>query len=191
MEISLRLTKPIKNLIIIILAFTFIYATTNTNNNNSIPNYWIKNLGTYYQIPKGWFFKKRFENNALSIYITKDKFDKNEQFKTGFSLHFIPHCKNNILQNPNKLAPSLNAKNLITNLSYHMNRTIVSKPYTFKDHQSIGYGATTKNNKYTMRIIALGDDKNDICLILMFEAPNEEWKNVEKIGNKIIESHWR
>jgi len=163
--------------------------TSNINVTSS--EYWKQNLATYYKIPKGWFVEKRLENSALSIYITKDKFDKNEQFKIGFSLHYVENCKNNIPQNPNKLLPSLRSKNIIINLSYNMNRSIIHKPYTFKDNHLIGYGVTTKNSKYTMRNIALGDDINNVCLILMFEAPNKDWKDVENIGNEIMENHWK
>jgi len=153
--------------------------------------YWSKNLDTYYKIPKGWFVEKRIENDASSIYITKDKFDKNEQFKIGFSLHYIKNCKNNKIQNPDNLTPSLYAKNQVINLSYYIKRTIVQKPYTFKDNHLLGYGVTTKDDKYTMRNIALGDDINNVCLNMMFEAPNKDWKSVENIGNEIIESHWK
>jgi len=181
-----------KNFILLILIILNVKAELKEDiNTTQAPAYWLKNLHTYYRIPKNWFFEKRFENNALSLYITKDQFDKNEQFKIGFSLHYISNCKGNVLQNPNKLIPSLNAKNLITNLSYNMNNKILSKPYSFKDNHLIGYGVTVKNQSITMRSISLGDDINNICLRLIFEAPNKEWKSVEKIGNAIIESHWR
>jgi hypothetical protein len=162
-----------------------------SNNNIKDSEYWKQNLDTYYKTPKDWFVEKRLENDAFSIYITKDKFDKNQQFKIGFSLHYVKNCKNNILNNPNKLIPSLNAKNLIINLSYNMNRTIIHKPYTFKDNHLIGYGVTTKNDSYTMRNIVLGDDINNVCLRLIFEAPNEDWDSVENIGDQIMQSHWK
>lgn len=181
-----------KKFIILILILINANAELKQDTNTTyISEYWLKNLNTYYRIPKNWFVEKRFENNALSLYITKDKFDKNEQFKIGFSLHFIANCKNNSILNPNKLIPSHYAKNKIINLSYNMNRIIIRKPYTFKDNHLIGYGVTTKNTKYTMRNIFIGDDKNNVCLDLIFEAPNQEWKNVERIGNAIIESHWQ
>ena len=164
---------------------------TNSNINVKNSKYWKENLHTYYQIPKNWFVEKRFENDASSLYITKDKFDKNEQFKIGFSLHYIKNCKNNKIQNPDNLTPSLYAKNQVINLSYYIKRTIVQKPYTFKDNHLLGYGVTTKDDKYTMRNIALGDDINNVCLNMMFEAPNKDWKSVENIGNEIIESHWK
>ncbi|NQY20035.1 MAG: hypothetical protein HRT40_01805 [Campylobacteraceae bacterium] len=161
--------------------------------NTDLPDaeYWTKNLDSYYKIPKDWFVERRIENDASSIYITKDKFDKNEQFKIGFSLHYIKNCKNNLLQNPDKLIPSFYVKNKVTNLAFNMNRTIVHKPYTFKDNHLIGYGVTTKNDKYTMRSIALGDDINNVCLSLIFEAPNKDWKSVETVGHEIMSNHWK
>jgi len=161
--------------------------------NTDLPDaeYWTKNLDTYYKIPKDWFVERRIENDASSLYITKDKFDKNQQFKIGFSLHYVKNCKNNTLQNPDKLTPSFYVKNKVTNLAFNMNRTIVQKPYTFKDNHLIGYGVTTKNDKYTMRSIALGDDINNVCLTLIFEAPNKDWKSVENVGHEIMSNHWK
>jgi hypothetical protein len=157
----------------------------------SIKNYWEKNLGTYYRIPKDWFVEKRFENNTSSLYITKDKFDENEQFKIGFSLHYIKDCSTNKIANPTLLVPSKSSEYLITNLAYNLGKTIVKKPYKFKDNHLIGFGVSIKDNNFTSRHISLGDDYNDVCLRMIFEAPNNEWKSVEKIGNTIIESHWR
>ena len=166
-------------------------ATEEDKNQKLVSEYWSKNLGTYYRIPKNWFVEKRFENNASSLYITKDKFDENEQFKIGFSLHYILKCSENKLLNPHKLLPSLSAKNKIINLTQNMGKNVVANPYTFKDNHLVGYGTTVKDNQKTVRYIFLGDDLNNVCLDLLFEAPNNEWKSVEKIGNAIIESHWQ
>jgi len=169
----------------------FLYSTPIANvKKDKISKYWLNNLGSYFRIPKNWFFVKRFENNNLAYYVTKDKFDKNEQFKIGFTLKYIANCKENKLNNPYELKPSERARHVITNLSQHMHKIIVNQPYRFMDKHMYGYGITVKDDKTTTRFIFIGDNKENVCLDLLFEAPNKKYNEVKKIGNSIIESHW-
>ncbi|MGE4295225.1 MAG: hypothetical protein AB7E49_05940 [Campylobacterales bacterium] len=180
-----------RRIVFFISIVLFLGAAEKITESPDAPEYWLKNLNTYFRVPKEWFFEQRFENDALSYYVTKDKFDENGRFKIGFSLHYIPKCSTSAIQNPLKLTPSDNAKNMILNLANNMGKKVIAQPYTFKDNHLIGFGVTVADNEATARYILLGDNENDVCLRMMFEAPNEKWNEVVAMGNAIIESHWQ
>jgi len=132
--------------------------------------------------PEGWFFKKGKSKNSILYFITKEKFNKSPNYKTGFSLKMTPKIPETYKLQPTEYAQKVrdrSSENLVIEKTWEQKAGSLML-YGF---QYLGY-----KNEIPIRafVIFLANDKTGTIFRIMFESPEKQWKETWPVGEQII-----
>ncbi len=164
-----------------IIAFAIFYALTafpaGSNPQPNIPPgfelYEAKNgVGKFFR-PKGWFIKEESKGTTNALFISRENIDVSQRFSVGLTVYQMRSFKRfkNVL-------PSVYAKIYVSTLIKKMEVIISGVVKNNATEMNIVRVKGDNNGISTIiHHIAVGFDSEDTLYLILFEAPEKEWKS--------------
>jgi hypothetical protein len=133
--------------------------------------------------PLDWFAKTEVKGDTAALFLSKEDIDKEGEFKTGLTLNVM----RGIQRKTGKL-PTLYAEDYLhALLEKHPDATRVENP---AQSGMLGIGAAYLDKKASPAVVIytflLSDDESDILRIFILESPQEDWAQVWKTRQQML-----
>ncbi|MDP3980992.1 MAG: hypothetical protein Q8Q33_06255 [Chlamydiota bacterium] len=143
------------------------------------------NIQAYFLIPEGWYYMEEQKQDTKAVFITKEKIEQGNDFRTGLSV--------NVIQQSNKktgLAPSKTAKNFIDNMQSLTERSEIEayNHDSFSGFKGLFKSGNLSSEPIVLFCLAMGNDDTGTLYIILFESPQPEWEENWKIGSIILDN---
>ena len=142
-----------------------------------------KEVNAAYLKPDGWYQAIRSDEEVATLFISKENMEQLGSYRTGLSVNVIRNVRQRAGVTPSQfaqrtVAKTAASKEILSQWATPVNGGTLNVGFRYRDPSPFP--------SLVIHTVLLADDGADLLQILVFGAPESEWENAWKHGERMM-----